>query len=37
MDEHTGGLGELSAPLVMAESAVYFATPKGFLKTGRLK
>lgn len=33
----TAGLGELSAPLVMAESAVYFATPKGFLKTGRLK
>ena len=34
----TAWLGELSAPMVMAESAVYFATPtKGFIKTGRLK
>ena len=34
----TAWLGELSAPMVMAESAVYFATPaKGFIKTGRLR
>ncbi|MGO9201296.1 MAG: PQQ-binding-like beta-propeller repeat protein [Limisphaerales bacterium] len=34
----TAWLGEMSAPLVMADSAVYFATPaRGFIKTGRLK
>jgi outer membrane protein assembly factor BamB len=34
----TAWLGELSAPMVLADSAVYYATPtKGLIKTGRLR
>jgi outer membrane protein assembly factor BamB len=34
----TGGLGEITSPPILADSAVYFATAtKGFIKAGRLK
>jgi outer membrane protein assembly factor BamB len=34
----TGGLGEMTSPPIMADSAVYFATAtKGFIKAGRLE